>query len=258
MARKLARRGSAQLLLLAARGEGVFVDVALHVGEMALHQLLCPLALARGDCRGDVVVEVGIDGLALEAMRVLAERRQAASRWLAWRESNTARKSALRATSAMVRWKRTSASFVARRIRRRPGLAGDRDQLVDLRWEARNAASRAITGSMAKRTSITSSGLVWSRILAKAGLERRSVPARTATPTARTKAGPDSLPTSACPLMPLMKVPRPWCREIGPRAPALRARGAANGGRPRARSPANAPAACGRRHRRWRSTGAAW
>src|SRR3954464_8090246 len=80
MAHKLARdrslgwtSGNGELLLLRARGEGVLVDVALHVGEVALHQLLRLLALARGDRRGNVVVEVGIDRLALEAMCVLAE-----------------------------------------------------------------------------------------------------------------------------------------------------------------------------------------
>src|SRR5690348_1225710 len=49
-----------RLLRRADAGEGVLVDVALHVGEVLLHQLLRPVALALGDGGGDLLVEAGI------------------------------------------------------------------------------------------------------------------------------------------------------------------------------------------------------
>src|SRR5215472_10495712 len=56
----------------------MLVDVALDVAKMLLHQLLRPVAFAFGDRGGDLLVEAGIDGLALVAMGVLAQPAPAA------------------------------------------------------------------------------------------------------------------------------------------------------------------------------------
>src|SRR6516165_354711 len=61
------------LLRCADARESVLVDVALNVAKVLLHQLLRPVAVAFGDRSRDLLVEAGIDRLALVAMGVLAQ-----------------------------------------------------------------------------------------------------------------------------------------------------------------------------------------
>src|ERR1700722_3481564 len=65
-------RGS---LLSRVRGgrKGLFLDVFTHIAQMTVHLRVGLVAVAQGDGGRDGLVKTGIDGLALETVRVFAQ-----------------------------------------------------------------------------------------------------------------------------------------------------------------------------------------
>ena len=204
-------------------------------------------AVAGGDRLVDLLVRGAVHRLALETVGVLAQAppggvAPAGAEGVEQRqEQRVARRLGDRAVELLVGF------LVVGGIGRFPGLATSpcRRRMSDC--EARRAARRAITGSTARRTSITSSGLVNSRMRSNGIADIAAATARSPS-RGRSTVGAATGADLSC-----TKVPRPWWRVICPSCSRISARAAASGGRLPSRWPRCAPGECGRRRRARRS-----
>jgi len=135
-------------------------NVLLDIAEMAQHLRAGLLSIAGGDCRGDRLMEACVNRLALEAMCVLAQAAPAGVALLRAHGIEEREKQRITRGFGDGAVKQRIGAFVSFRGARSAGLPASVCRRLISAVDARRAARRAIAGSIASRTSMTSSGLV--------------------------------------------------------------------------------------------------